>query len=72
LLQRLLQILQQSRILDCNDCLFCEIAQQRNLLFSERLDFLTIDRDSANQLAGARTLVIVPMLKDAEWIDATA
>src|SRR5262249_52624780 len=49
LLQRLLQLVEQPRILDGDDGLGGEICHQLNLLVREGTSFLTIDGDGSNQ-----------------------
>src|SRR5262245_20185301 len=48
LLQRFAQFAEQARILDGDDGLGCEICDQLNLFFRERVYFLTIDGDCAD------------------------
>src|SRR5262249_21577818 len=49
LLQRFTQLGKQPRILDGYDGLGGEVLDQRNVLFSKRLNFLTVNGDCANQ-----------------------
>ena len=44
------QLIEQSRILDCYDRLRGEVFYQLDLLVGKRADFLTIDRDNADQV----------------------
>ena len=44
------QFLQQPRILDGDDRLFGKIAQKRDLLIGERLNFLAINRNRADKI----------------------
>src|SRR5262249_16852401 len=45
------QLLEQPHILDCNDSLVRKSLKQRDLLFSERLDLGSANRDGANRYA---------------------
>jgi len=49
LLQRFPQLLQQAMVLDGDNRLFCEIAEQGDLLFGERTNLLPVDRECSNQ-----------------------
>src|SRR5262245_38401062 len=50
LLQRLAELIEQSRVLDGDDGLRGEIGNQFDLLVGERLDLLTVDDNGADQL----------------------
>src|SRR5262245_35523159 len=50
LLQRLAQLVEKASVLDRDDCLLGEIADQFDLLIAERSDLLAINDDGANKL----------------------
>src|SRR5439155_20541970 len=50
LLQRFAKLVEQPCVLDGDDRLLGEVAQQLDLLVSERADLLSIDHDCADQL----------------------
>src|SRR5262249_55372379 len=50
LLQRLAQLVEQPRVLDCDDGLLGEARYQRDLLVGERAHLLTVEIDGSDQL----------------------
>src|SRR5262245_57865805 len=51
LLQRFSQLVEEARVLDRDHRLFCEIADQLDLLFAKRPHLLAVDDDGTDQLA---------------------
>jgi hypothetical protein len=51
LLQRFAQLVEQASVLDCDDCLACEIRDQFYLFVCEGANLKAIDGDDADQLA---------------------